>query len=139
MGARKNGRAFFLAPIYFLAHLFPTQAILASDWFKKNPLLSQFTHAHYRDTIPLIKPVFGNFPHRDFQGLLICCRGHVAESKTVRKKPLCDQWQVDLFIFVKCLDYICIQGRSTLQLLEITMFGNVPKEFSTPLGTHDPA
>ena len=27
--------------------------ILASDWFKNNQLLSQLTHAHYRDTVPL--------------------------------------------------------------------------------------
>ena len=27
--------------------------LLASDWFKNNQLLSQLTHAHYRDTVPL--------------------------------------------------------------------------------------
>ena len=27
--------------------------LLASDWFKDNQLLSQLTHAHYRDTVPL--------------------------------------------------------------------------------------
>ena len=27
--------------------------LLASDWFKNNWLLSQLTHAHYRDTVPL--------------------------------------------------------------------------------------
>ena len=38
----------------------------------------------------LIKPVFCNFPFRDFQGrLIICCRGHVAESKTVKKTLFC--------------------------------------------------
>ena len=25
-----------------------------SDWFKNNKLLSQLTHAHYRDTVPLM-------------------------------------------------------------------------------------
>ena len=33
----------------------------------------------------LIKPVFGNFSYRDFQGLLICCREHLAGSKTAKK------------------------------------------------------
>ena len=28
--------------------------LLASDWFKDNQLLSQLTHAHYRDTVPLM-------------------------------------------------------------------------------------
>ena len=27
--------------------------LLASDWFKNNQLLSNLTHAHYRDTVPL--------------------------------------------------------------------------------------
>ena len=27
--------------------------LLASDWFKDSQPLSQFTHAHYRDTVPL--------------------------------------------------------------------------------------
>ena len=25
----------------------------ASDWFKNNPLLSELTHAHYREPVPL--------------------------------------------------------------------------------------
>ena len=29
-------------------------SLLASDWFKDNELLSQLTHAHNRDTVPLI-------------------------------------------------------------------------------------
>ena len=28
-------------------------SLLASDWFKENQLLSQLTHAHNRDTVPL--------------------------------------------------------------------------------------
>ena len=27
--------------------------LLTSDWFKNNQLLSQLTHAYYRDTVPL--------------------------------------------------------------------------------------
>ena len=27
---------------------------LASDWFKNNPLLSELTHAHYREPVPLM-------------------------------------------------------------------------------------
>ena len=29
-------------------------SLLASDWFKDNQLLSQLTHAHNRDTVPLM-------------------------------------------------------------------------------------
>ena len=32
---------------------FLARILLASDWFKDNQLLSQLTHAHYRDTAPL--------------------------------------------------------------------------------------
>ena len=32
---------------------FPRVQRLASDWFKDNQLLSQLTHAHNRDTVPL--------------------------------------------------------------------------------------
>ena len=32
--------------------------LLASDWFKDNQLLSQLTHAHYRDTVPLSRKIF---------------------------------------------------------------------------------
>ena len=34
--------------VNFLAYI-----LLASDWFKDNQLLSQLTHAHYHDTVPL--------------------------------------------------------------------------------------
>ena len=39
----------FANNVSFLAYI-----LLASDWFKDNQLLSQLTHAHYRDTVPLI-------------------------------------------------------------------------------------
>ena len=32
--------------------------LLASDWFKDNQLLSQLTHAHYRDTVPLKRRIW---------------------------------------------------------------------------------
>ena len=32
--------------------------LLASDWFKDNQLLSQLTHAHYRDTVPLKRGIW---------------------------------------------------------------------------------
>ena len=38
----------FLNYVNFLAFIF-----LAFDWFKNNQLLSELTHAHYRDTVPL--------------------------------------------------------------------------------------
>ena len=31
----------------------PEVSRLATDWFKNNQLLSQLTHAHYRNTVPL--------------------------------------------------------------------------------------
>ena len=36
--------------------------LLASDWFKDNQLLSQLTHSHYRDTVPLSKHKINNKP-----------------------------------------------------------------------------
>ena len=39
--------------------------LLASDWFKNNQILSELTHAHYREPVPLIHKVtcalFGGF------------------------------------------------------------------------------
>ena len=44
--ARREQR--ILNYVNFLARI-----LLTSDWFKNNQLLSQLTHAYYRDTVPL--------------------------------------------------------------------------------------
>ena len=36
-------------------------SLLASDWFKDNQLMSQLTHAHNRDTVPLIQKILASF------------------------------------------------------------------------------
>ena len=41
---------------------FPRMHLTHFDWFKDNQLLSQLTHAHYRDTVPL-KEFVGHFYH----------------------------------------------------------------------------
>ena len=46
--------------------------ILASDWFKNNQLLSQLTHAHYRDKVPLIVIQLFNYVYLPFNDMSIC-------------------------------------------------------------------
>ena len=37
---------------------FRAYILLPFDWFKNNQLLSQLTHARYRDTVPLSRKIF---------------------------------------------------------------------------------
>ena len=41
--------------IYKIEHKRPEDSHFAFDWFRDNQLLSQLTHAHNRDTVPLTK------------------------------------------------------------------------------------
>ena len=41
---------------------FRAYILLPFDWFKNNQLLSQLTHARYRDTVPLSRKIFFTHP-----------------------------------------------------------------------------
>ena len=49
----KNDSRFANNESWIMYYILPSCILLASDWFKNNHLLSNLTHAHYRDTVPL--------------------------------------------------------------------------------------